>query len=170
MCEAQGEHPCIGWEQRWQAARTRDDEEDAGELGLLKGNWVLFFSLPEGICPPSTFFPVCLPSVLFPFFFKKLILLVIYILNVALLPGPPSDRIPTRRHLSSLLHLVSTWLSIPSPTLARQGRPLPHVCQGFRPMFAFWLVALEAPRVPGSLTLLIFLWGYYLLKSIQYFP
>lgn len=99
-----------------------------------------------------------------------LILLVIYILNVALLPGPPSDRIPTRRHLSSLLHLVSTWLSIPSPTLARQGRPLPHVCQGFRPMFAFWLVALEAPRVPGSLTLLIFLWGYYLLKSIQYFP
>lgn len=47
----------------WQVARTRDDAKDAGELDLLKGNWVLFFSLPEGSCPPQPPFLNSLPKV-----------------------------------------------------------------------------------------------------------
>lgn len=54
MCEAQGEQPWIGWEHPWQVASTREDAQDAGELGLLKGNWTFFLSLPEGRGPPST--------------------------------------------------------------------------------------------------------------------
>ena len=41
-----------------------------------------------------------------------------------------------------------------------------------QPVYGFWLVAqsLGAPRGPGYLTLLVFLWGYHFLEGLQCLP
>lgn len=62
MCEAQGEQPWIGWGHPWQVASTREDAQEAGELGLLKGNFTFFLPLPEGCGPPSTILLNSLPK------------------------------------------------------------------------------------------------------------
>lgn len=36
VCEAQGEHPWIGWEHPWQVASTGEDAQDAEELPFLR--------------------------------------------------------------------------------------------------------------------------------------
>jgi hypothetical protein len=46
-----------------------------------------------------------------------------------------------------------------------------YICAGapFQPMYARWLKAqsLRAPRGPGELTLLVFLWSSYPLQGFQ---
>lgn len=50
-----------------------------------------------------------------------------------------SERVPNPRHPPSLMHQDFTRLGKFSPTLARQGSPLVHMCQESWSIFGWWL-------------------------------
>ena len=101
-----------------------------------------------------------------------LIILFIYIPNVAPHLGPPSQSsslhppspsplrvsscspFPSPKHPSSLEHQVSMGLGVSSPSEAKQGSPLLHMCQGPRTslcmLFGCWLSLWELPGVQVS--------------------